>query len=74
MITRPRLLWAAFIRGLIAILAVVLALGLYLVLNPGAMRPMLLSLPLPGVVEIPTPGPTLPPPLISAARGEIPGG
>lgn len=71
---RLRLLRPALVRITIGILAVVLALVLYLGLNPGTLRALLLFLPFPGVVTVPTPGPTPPSPRFADTQGEIPGG
>ncbi len=70
----PRKLWPAFIRVLIVALVGMLALALFLARNPGARRDLVLLFPIPGVADIPPAGPTPPPPVIHAPRGELPGG
>jgi hypothetical protein len=70
---RPQPLWTALIRTLIGLLALLLVLALALSFYPGLLRGALRAVP--GlVVEFPTPGPTPPPPLITAAAGTLPAG
>jgi hypothetical protein len=71
---RLHALWRVFIRILIALLAAAVILGLYLLLNPGALQDAILSLPIPEVVRYPALGPTPLPPAIQAAQGEVPRG
>ncbi len=71
---RPQKLWPAFIRVLIATLIGMLALAIFLALNPGMLRALVLLFPIPGVTDIPQAGPTPPPPVINAARGTLPVG
>jgi hypothetical protein len=66
------MLWPAFIRILIGILLVVLVVGTYLVLNPDALRGLILMMP--GVGEAPLAGEIAPPPVILVPSGPLPGG
>jgi len=72
--SRPRRLLRAFVLTLIALLAAGALLGLFLLLDPGALQDFILSQPLPGVVRFPDPGATPPPPTIQAATGQVPAG
>ena len=73
-VNRLHRLWIALIRMLIGVLLVVAGLGLYLGLNPAAFQALVVKLPLSGVVDIPTPGPTPLLPTITAAQGRLPEG
>ncbi len=66
--------WPALLRAWIGFLIALLAIIIYLALNPGVLRALIPSLPIPGVVDIPAPGPTPLPPVISAQRGSLPRG
>ena len=69
---RSSWLWRAFLRLVIALLALVLAFSLLLALDPGVLA-LVITL-LPGKVAIPSLGPLPPEPRIDAPRGELPGG
>jgi hypothetical protein len=71
---RIRWAWSTFTRMTIGLFSAVLVLALFLAFNPPALRAIILLFPVPGVVAVPTPGPTPLPPRISAPRGEHPGG
>jgi hypothetical protein len=64
--------WLA--RLLITLLLGFLGLTLYLALNPPALAAFLRAAPIPGSVDIPTPGPTPPLPIINISPGPIPAG
>jgi hypothetical protein len=66
--------WRALILSLIGLLVFVLLLVLFLVASPKALRGVVPLLPLPGVVELPTPGPTPPPPSVAVPPGPLPDG
>jgi hypothetical protein len=69
-----RPLWRAVSRVLIGVLAVLVLIALYLSMNPGALTTVVASLPLPGAVKMPAPGPTPFPPVIDAPQGDVPHG
>jgi hypothetical protein len=66
------MLWPAFIRVLIGTLLIVLVAGVYLLLNPAALRSLILTLP--GLGEAPLAGEVAPPPVILVPPGPLPGG
>lgn len=71
---KARMLRRTLIRGLIALLSIILALAVYLWANPAALQTVLLALPIPGAVKLPDPGPTPALPFITAPQGSVPGG
>ena len=73
-LSRPSRFWLAFTHGLILFLVTALAWIICLAANPGALRALIRSLPIPGIVDIPTPGPTSLPPAITAPRAGLPAG
>jgi hypothetical protein len=74
MTTRVSLFWRAFIRSFIVILALLLIFILVLVFNSGMLRAFAQWIGVPNIVEIPPLDPTLPPPIILAPPGKLPGG
>lgn len=71
---RPRKLWKALIRFTIALLLVILGLVLLVVRFPGLIEAVLVRVPLPGVANIPAPGPLPPAAVIESPRGDLPDG
>jgi hypothetical protein len=71
---RPGRLWKAFIRFLIGLLLAALGLVLLVARFPGLIEAVLVKLPLPGVANVPAPGPLPPAAEIGVPRGDLPDG